>query len=443
MTYSNQSLAQVPSLPDGAAEGAAAPTSAEMVLVIAMLCVFCALPCILGDQPAFLTSVKETGITSPQGDSVKQAILMGIYGITMLAVGPHLSAKARRAVGFPLVLLFAWVGLSALWSELPSVTLRRAVALGGTLTLGVYLALRWQPRDLARLLTQVALLVLGASFVVALLLPAAGLDPEHRLRGVFSHKNSLAGFAAIALLCAAEGLADTAGRRQRLPWVAAVFSLTALALAASASPLPAVAIAALVIFRIKHMPATAHHLLSTRLAGMAFIATVLLPWIAPYVGEIALLFGRHADFSGRTAVWRFAVEFFIRNPLHGYGYASFWNGPAGLLFVSYAHFPVAHTHNGAMQLLLDCGIVGLGLLASIYREALRKLTMLLNSAGRVPNAWVAGFMLLYTFANLAETHLLEPNDLYTVLFAYVVVRINLACDADGRVQPSPRPPNFM
>jgi hypothetical protein len=48
---------------------------------------------------------------------------------------------------------------------------------------------------------------------------------------------------------------------------------------------------------------------------------------------------------------------------------------------------------------------------------------------------MAGYLVLYTFSNLAETHLLEPNDLYTVLFAYVVVRINLA--RAGGMQDSP------
>jgi exopolysaccharide production protein ExoQ len=402
-----------------------APTVTDAFVLVVMLCVFCAVPFLVGDQPAFLTSVKETGITSPQGDTNKQLILLAIYGLTAGALTSRLTGAARRAIGLPLLLLLAWAGISALWADMAGITLRRTVALGGTFALGIHMALRWSPRELARLLCRVAIVVLGASFVIALILPGAGLDPEHRLRGVFAHKNSLASFAALALICAVDALADPQGRRERLPWVTALLSLAALGLAASASPVPAAAAAVLAVVRVHVLRPDARHVLAIRVCAGVFAAAVLLPWIAPSIGELALLFGRDTDFSGRTLVWRFALEFFQRNPLFGYGYNSFWPGPAGLLFVGYAHFPVAHAHNGTMQLLLDCGVVGLALFGTVLAGALRGLARVLNGADRRTNAWMAGFVVLYAFANLAETHLLEPNDLYTVLFAYVVVRVNL------------------
>jgi exopolysaccharide production protein ExoQ len=289
----------------------------------------------------------------------------------------------------------------------------------------VYMAVRWPPRDVVRLLSLVAVLVLGGSFVVAIFMPTAGLDAEHRLRGLFAHKNSLAAFAALALICAADGVTGRDRPPGRLPWITALFGLTALALTASASPVPGMIVAVVLIRRIKRLPLGKPHVLTARLCTGVFIGIVLLPWLAPYIGQIALLFGRSTDFSGRTLVWRFAIEFFQRNPLLGYGYASFWNGPAGLLFVNYAHFPVPHAHNGALQLLLDAGIIGLALFGAVLASALRGLERILNVAQRGANAWLAGFLVLYLFASLAETHMLEPNDLYTVLFAYAVVRINL------------------
>jgi exopolysaccharide production protein ExoQ len=419
----------VPAAAANAWASPAAATRTEALVLGVLLCVFCALPFLLGDQPAFLTSVKETGITSPQGDSSKQLVLLAIYGLTGAVLLPRLTPQVRSAIGWPLVLLLAWAGLSAAWSDMAGITMRRTVALSGTLMLGTYMALRWSPRDLARLLVHVAVVVLGASFLVALVLPASGLDPEHRLRGVFAHKNTLAAFAALALICAADGLAGQDRRDRRPAVLAALLGVAALAFAASASPVPAVAVAAFSIFQIRRKPTGARHGLPIRLCGAIFAAVILLPWLAPYVGEVALLFGRNADFSGRTLVWRFAIEFFQRHPLLGYGFGAFWQGPAGLLFVNYAHFPVAHTHNGVMQLLLECGVVGLALFTAVLVRALRGLASILDTMDRHANAWLAGFMVLYTIANLTETHLLEPNDLYTVLFAYVVVRTKLTCAA--------------
>lgn len=421
----------------------AAPTRTEELLLVIVLSVFCSLPFLLGDQPLSLTSVKETGLTSPQGDSAKQVILMAIYVLTAGVLIPRLSA-VRREVLLPLLALLAWAALSSLWSDMPGITFRRAVALGGTLSLGVYMALRWPPRELVRLLSVVALVVLGASLALAVLMPAAGLDAEHRLRGVFAHKNTLAAFAAIAMICAADALSDRGAaaahagvKRTRLAWLAGSLGLACLGLTASASPVPAVAAAALVIFAIRRTPAQRRHVLATRLCGAVFVAIVLLPWLAPYIGEIALLFGRKTDFSGRTLVWRFSIEFFQRSPVLGYGYASFWNGPAGLLFVDYAHFPVPHAHNGALQMLLDGGVPGLAAYGAVLGGALRGLGTVLGSVQRNANAWLGGFLVLYLCASLAETHLLEANDLYTVLFAYTVIRIRLAASQGDRTSPAP------
>lgn len=442
MTGADKHLATFPAAPAAAAP---APARAEEIFLVIVLSVFCSLPFLLGDQPLSLTSVKETGLTSPQGDSAKQVILMAIYVLTAGALVPRLSAMAQRQVLLPLLALLAWAALSALWSDMPGITLRRAVALGGTLSLGVYMALRWPPRELVRLLSVVALVVLGASLAVAILVPAAGLDAEHRLRGVFAHKNTLAAFAAIAMICAADALSGrgaeagvrSTAKRVRLAWLTGLLGLVSLGLTASASPVPAVAAAALVIVAIKRTPAQRRHVLTTRLCGAVFVAIVLLPWLAPYIGELALLFGRKTDFSGRTLVWRFSIEFFQRSPMLGYGYASFWNGPAGLLFVDYAHFPAPHAHNGALQMLLDDGALGLAAYCAVLGGALRGLAAVLGSVQRNANAWMGGFLVLYLCASLAETHLLEANDLYTVLFAYTVIRIRLAGSQRDDASPAP------
>jgi len=400
-------------------------TGLEDVFLVAALCVFCALPFLLGDQPLSLTSVKETGITSPQGDSAKQLILLALYGVTAAALVPRLSAAVQRAIGWPLVALLGWIALSAVWSDMPGITFRRTVALCGTLTLGGYLASQCPPRRLVRLLSWVGVIVLSGSLLAGLFLPASGLDAEHRLRGLFAHKNSLAAFAAVALTCAADRLGAADGRRDGLAWATGILGLLALALTGSASPVPAVAIAVFVIVRVRRGRPEQRHVLTGRLCTTLCVGIVALPWLAPYIGHVALLFGRNTDFSGRTLVWRFALEFLQRSPLVGYGYASFWYGPAGILFVNYAHFPVPHAHNGALQFLLDCGTAGLVMYGIVLSKAIRGLGTILHSTARDTGAWLAGFVVLYLSANLAEAHLLEPNDLYSVLFAYAVVRIQL------------------
>lgn len=399
----------------------------EQTCTLALLIVFCSIPFLVNDQAASLISVKEMGLTSPQGDFAKQLILMGIYGSVVLLLWPRLPRSTLGAVGWPLLLLLVWIFASASWSTLPDVTVRRAIALTGTMIVGLYLALRWPPIRLAELFNLLTIVVLALSLGVAVLLPSSGLDLEGRLRGVFSHKNLIASFAALGTICAAASLlaADACRQRAWIRWSALALSVLTLALAHSATPIPGIALACWVMWLLHRQPVTKTHRLSSFVCALLLLAMLIVPWIAEDLGALATMFGRDTNFSGRTQVWAFSHEFIERSVLLGYGYSSFWQGGAGLLFFRWAHFPVPHAHNGSLQLLLDCGAIGLTMFLGVFVSTLTRLFALLNSIGRSEVAWIAGYLVLYICSNVTETRLLEPNDLYTTFFVYSIVQMNV------------------
>lgn len=430
------------SLPAGAPPDGDPPSRGELAFVLALLFVLCALPFLLGDQPTSLLSAEEMGLKSPGGDSRKQFVLMGFYALTGLLLLRRLDERAREAIGLFLPALLVWILASAVWSDLPGVTLRRTVALTGTVLFGIYLALRLPPSQLAQTLVLLAVPVLGGSLLVALAMPAAGLDPEGRLRGLFSHKNSIASFSALAIMSAAvmliEPRASSAGEPARaeaaarrlsaralLPWAVIVLGTASFVWASSMTPIPATLLSLAVLLGLGRRSRTGPDRLTVGICVTLGVWMILLPWMAPALGEVAVLMGRDANFSGRTAVWSFSIEFIQRQPLQGFGYSSFWTGPAGLVFFRWARFPAPHAHNGVLQLLLDCGLIGFLLMAVLVAGLLFKLQRMILARGEGRVLWIAGFLVLYFLLNLTEAHLLDPNDLYTVFFAYSVVRMNI------------------
>lgn len=407
------------------ADASSAPLRVELAIVL-LLAIYCALPFILHDQPTSLASVEQAGLKSPGGDGRKQVLLLMMYAGLALATLRYLDRRVLRATSVPMIALLCLAFASCLWSELPALASRRAVALAGTVLFGVFLALRVPPARLAVLTNVLAVAVLTASFLVAIVLPAAGLDAEGRLRGVFAHKNGLGMFAALAVLSGLSAIIQPPRTgRGRLPWLVLALAGAALAGAHSASPLVAVLFGACVqvlfALRLRRSP----HRLTTIVCSVLLLVMVCIPFLGKHVGALGALFDRSATFSGRTGVWEYGLAFLAHRPLLGFGYTSFWPGTPGLLYARMAHYPVPHSHNGALQTLLGTGVVGLALVLWLLTRAIRRLHAILNRSKRSPSAWLAGFLVLYLSANIAESSLFEPNDLYTTFFAYAVVRINL------------------
>lgn len=401
---------------------------AEALCIVVLLFAYCALPFILHDQPTSLLSVEQAGLKSPGGDNIKQALLLAMYSGVGVAALRHLDREVLAAVGVPMLALLLVVFASCLWSDSPALAARRAVALAGTVLFGVFLAVRVPPARLVVLANVLAVAVLLASFLVAAALPLAGFDEEGRLRGVFAHKNALGMFAALAVVSGLSAILQLppGGAGRRLPWLVLALAAAALAGAHSASPFVAIVFGAwvqlLFAVRLRRHP---HWLTLTVCSGL-LLAMVSLPFLGKQLGALAALFGRSATFSGRTGVWDYGLAFLARRPLLGFGYTSFWPGPAGLLYSRLAHYPVPHSHNGALEVLLGTGVLGLALVLWLLVRAVRRLHAVLNTGERARLAWLAGFLVLYLSVNIAESSLFEPNDLYTTFFTYTAVRINLS-----------------
>lgn len=398
------------------------PTLAERYFLAAILVVLSALPFLLGTQPHSLVPNEEAVLN--EGDPTKQLTLVLMYA-TVGAVLVHRNRFAEiMHLGVPFILLVILCFASTLWSDVPFLAFRRSVALVGTVIVGLYAALRFDILDLVRVMCRAVAIVLIASFLLAAVDSSLGLDPEGRLRGVFAHKNGLGVFAALGLLMLA---ARPVQAFTKTAWILhsalAGGCVLALAMAQSISPLPPLCIGLALLIWLRRSNSGSHWVVGPVLTACCMVGLVLPFWVND-LGMLATMLGRDADYSGRDRAWEFSIELFKRNPWLGYGYGTIWDGPAGTLFLRWAHFSTPHAHNGYLQMALDTGSIGLTLLlCAVVVMTVRALR--LRSSEQARMLLPIAFLGLYLLYNATEAYLWTQNELLTVLIVFFVARTNL------------------
>lgn len=332
--------------------------------------------------------------------------------------------RLRRRPSVPpwLLLFIILAATSALWSETPSVTLRRSFALAGTTIVGLAIADRLRPVGVFEAIRKVVLLIAVVSLVLYVLGDPRALDEVHgTLRGVVISKNTLGRILAVGLITCA-GLAYLARTRWRVCLASAAPMAVALALTDSAgglllSIIGLGAIGALGIWRSRR----------DRLALCTVLAAGLGIGILAFPNGISLedvtqVSGRDTTLTGRTEIWDESVRAAGERPLSGYGFGAFWgvggggveSDAAGSIRARLA-VPVANAHSGLLDVILDLGIPG-AIVAALVLAAAARRGFQDGRAGLVDGALlratVVGILLVST---ATESGLLQENAFLTVL----------------------------
>ena len=383
-----------------------------------------ALPYFLNAQEQMLNDPSAM-LASSEGDATKQLALLLLYCVGAIILAVQFPPRALANLGLPLLLLLALCVASTVWSVNPEGTLRRVVALLGTVAVGTLAGLSLDCVAFTRLQTHVVAIVLLGSLLIAAVEPSAGLDPEGRLRGVFFHKNYMGSFAAVALLTI--GVRYTAGGGigpKLLLGGLFLICILCLVLSQSAAPLPSLlgAVGAMGVAQAaRKSDGRFRALLPFAIAS----ASLLISAFA--LSEGGAVLGRSDDLSGRTEVWDFALSMIGQRPLLGYGYDVFWlgaNAPAAPFWKATMNV-VANAHNGYIQVALDLGLGGLGLLFAALITVTAKVSVLLRRCDDPFLLWVVGYVVFLSVLSFGEAAIWSGNGMYTLLLVYVAVRTNV------------------
>lgn len=293
---------------------------------------------------------------SDAGSAMRQALYAGSACAAMLYA--WMSGRLWWVIRtqWRLVALAAWLGLTVLYSDLPSTTLKRVILFTcGACTASVAVSCFRRPvRDAA-----FAVFLMGAGAAVVSLVwmvvfpPGVTTNPARPgLAGISNHPNTLAPALAIAVTLGI-GIPMEKPSASLAKWAGVFCCALALFLTGSVT---SILMALVCVLSYAAIMATAYwRVVFGLLAGV----------IATFVGLLgparvsAMLFssvGRDASMSGRDALWASVIERVTQAPLFGSGWGAFWVEGRGRELVS--TWNPRQSHNAYLDVLLDTGVVG-------------------------------------------------------------------------------------
>jgi len=147
-------------------------------------------------------------------------------------------------------------------------------------------------------------------------------------------------------------------------------------------------------------------------------------FLLPNWSQILSVLGKSEDLTGRVSIWATLLLLAKDKLLLGYGYGGFWifGGPAQALWDTLGVSPedAAYAHNGYLQLLVDCGIVGVALLLGALLAAFRTAWIYFLAT---KNTWPLYFVLFALLHNLTEATFVVRNNVYWLLFVAITVQL--------------------
>ncbi|MEZ3160032.1 O-antigen ligase family protein [Microbacterium sp. BWT-B31] len=299
----------------------------------------------------------------------------------------------RRLPWF-VVAYVAWAALSITWSAWPAVSAFTWLLLAITSLQGLFVGavLTWREvvKALASALKWVMALSLAFELWVSLfvggpILPGFVIPEEPaadpilywsrdnlldggRIQGIMGNANLLGPVALLAIIVFAIRIAARAPRRAIL-WIWIAVSAYLLVRAASATAYLAAAAVVVVLVTILLMR-------TTRRPGERTKYYVAYALVAVGAGLALLLLrekildalGRSADLTGREDIWSAVLQRAAQRPFAGWGFATPWvtTDPAFDGWIIDHGVSVMQAHNMWIDVLMQLGVVGLGILILLY-----------------------------------------------------------------------------
>jgi O-antigen ligase len=266
-----------------------------------------------------------------------------------------------------LIATLLWFALTVATSWDPAQSARRlAFALVTIGIAGMVLLVPKTPRHFADVMAVVVLIVLIVCYLGVALVPQLTIhqasdmiEPELAgdWRGIFGHKNEA---SAVMVLFVFIGIFVARVRSLGLGAVIVMLALPFLYFTHSKTAMAALPLALIVSVIMARAAKPAN---GVAVALGLLLALNLLSIGSIYIAPIHAVVDAimpDATFTGRTDIWKFAIDHVAQRPITGYGFATFWGTEQvvyGMTGATWAN-TASHAHNGFVDLALTIGIPG-------------------------------------------------------------------------------------
>lgn len=370
------------------------------------------------------------GLIGADRTEMLQQVLIEVLWVAVVVVSlPGLRlAHIRwdRRIGL-LVALIAYAVLSSFWA-IPAVGLtaptKGAVLAFNAFAVWVLFATRRWDEIVETTIAALAVLDF-ASLVVVVFLPDIGVLTTWMhaglWAGIFDHKQTLGITSAILLYLSATRF-QAHQRAWPRAWHALV-SFTAIVCMVGAGSRGGIVLGAGAVVlgigaqRSRVIGAVASFLpLATILIAVGLMTTLWVTDLAWFeIGSLEI------DFTERTKIWKHALDYTdAGSAVIGSGLNGFWGRKDVVdAFIGKNVWFLDNFHDGFLAIFVECGAIGLLLLAAVTMAFPSKLPdETASRAERERKTFVFGFLTLYYVINLTETYFLRSTNVVSAVFLY-------------------------
>lgn len=224
-------------------------------------------------------------------------------------------------------------------------------------------------------------------------------------RGAFEHKNVLASYMVLGMLFV---LAYETRRGVRR---AAVFAMVALVLLSRSGTGAGGMVSALVAFWFVKRVSRVRGTKASATIVLSFLTSIVaITGVLTFLPAIVKLYGKDLTFSGRTEIWMASLSAIRQKPWTGYSFGGVWLDPTKeptFTIVRRLGFIVFHAHNGAIEIMLQLGIIGLALYLLMFGATARDGWRLRYVDARLAQVVVA-YAVLVVVSSVSEVLVLGP-----------------------------------
>lgn len=399
---------------------------------------------IISFRPFDMSTVSSELTTT--GDTVNQVGYVAIVAIMSFLLLTQVSPRRLISFATPIWGVFLIAVFAAVMQNPAPFTAMRTVLLTLFAAFAAFsvLILPHSKRELKFMITVMATLILGMSYVGLVLLPEAAkhgysaFEAQHfgLWRGPFPHKNIAGPIMSILTIF---GIYIW---RSGSPFLGAVLTIAAFIFVLQTGskttsgflPLSIMIVLSAGLFASARLAVFAT-LVAVTIIGLLTIGTLYNETLAGITASIL----EDATFTGRLTLWQHGIITFLSNPM-GEGFNNFWNTAA----VVYGPLPgyadwdfreIVHGHSNYIDVLINYGIIG----GSVIFFALFVMPMInyISIYKRRENRKLADmFMMMITFIMLLsfmETFILHRSDPIWIFHVFAVFGLQmLAMEQRGK-----------
>jgi exopolysaccharide production protein ExoQ len=299
--------------------------------------------------------------------------------------------------------LLALAVISTLWSPTPVVTLQMCVEVGLCTLFACYLSARYTTERLMQLLVFMGVVSALLSIFFALALPAYGIFQGYAggaWQGICGHKNTLG--ASMAFLLTPIFFTKVYSRERKLMYIALLLFLIYKSQSRgawfdTAGMLLFVGCLSL-IGRIRERELTfVVFVMGAVSLAAAGLAVYFWPLLATHMGKSTTM-------SGRTEIYAEVWRSIVKHPVLGYGFGGFWS-PESLearrIGLAIGWTNIGYAENGILEVALQIGSLGVGLLMAMIAGAVFQGVRLLRSPHYSPRVgWFLTILFLAALTNI-------------------------------------------